>query len=361
MITQSEDILRQCKREPAIKSNDVYVNLLYITVLNTPQYKEEYILTETSDIFSDEETDFVLKSTAELLDGSESRNQIAIMQLYAMVVLIHADNKRFEEAEKLLKQAKRMAEKVRHHEVYAIYYNLLSEYYDILLDGSYDTEAADEELLLNKLLDAIEKTLLYSKRDISRDGNHFYAKNILAKATILMRSGRGTEKEINDLIDTAKKIITENTLQYADVRLHYYLVCAWYYALVRGSAKSTDEFVKDARELSDIITPTDLQKIEEVIIPCANMFYELSCHGKCMFLLFEGIHLCVKHANTDSYARIKQELYNHLWEVGIEAQQFELCQKIIELIEAENEEIVDPKNRVIIPDELRSIIADKTN
>ena len=360
LITQSEDILRQCKREPAIKSNDVYVNLLYITVLNTPQYKEEYILTETSDIFSDEETDFVLKSTAELLDGSESRNQIAIMQLYAMVVLIHADNKRFEEAEKLLKQAKRMAEKVRNHKVYAIYYNLLSEYYDILLDGSYDTEAADEELLLNKLLDAIEKTLRCSKRGISYDGDHLYAKSILGKATILMRSGRGTEKEISDLIDTAKKIITENTLRYADVRLHYNLVCAWYYALVHGSAKLTDEFVKEARELSEIITPTDLQKIEEVIIPCANMFYELSCHGKCMALLFEGIRFCTKHANTDSYARIKQELYNHLWEVGIKAQQFELCQMIIELIEAENEEIVDPKNRVVIPDEVRRIITDKT-
>ena len=47
------------------------------------------------------------------------------------------------------------------------------------------------------MIDAIEKTLHYSKRGLSYDGNHLYAKNILAKATILMRSGRGTEKEIN--------------------------------------------------------------------------------------------------------------------------------------------------------------------
>lgn len=360
LIIQSEDILRQCKREPVIRSNDAYVDLLYITVLNIPKYKEEYILTETSDIFSNIETDFVLKGTAELLDESEGRNLFAIMKLYAMAVLIHADNKRFEEAEKLLKQAKRMAEKVRNHGVYALYYNLLSDYYDILLDGSYDTEAPDEELLLNKLLDTIEKTLCCSKRRIFYDGDHLYAKSILGKATILMRSGRGTEKEISDLIDTAKKIITENTLRYADIRLRYNLVCAWYYALVHGNAKLTDEFVKEARELSEIITPTDLQKIEKVIIPCANMFYELSCHGKCMALLLEGICLCTKHANTDSYARIKQELCDHLWEVGIEAQQFEWCQKAIELIEVGNEEIVDPKNRVIIPDEVRRIISDKT-
>ena len=360
LLNQSEDILRQCKREPAIKSNDVYVELLYVTVLNTPKHKEEYILTETSDIFSDKEIDFVLKGTTELLSESESRNPVTIMQLYAMAVLIHADNKRFEEAEKLLKQANRVAEKVRHHSVYALYYNLLSEYYDMLLDGSYDSEAPDEELLLNKLLDAIEKTLRYSKRGISYDGNHLYANSILAKATILMRSGRGTEKEISDLIDIAKKIITENTLQYADVRLRYCLACAEYNALAHNSEMSTVVFVKDALELSDVITPTDLQKIKEVIIPCANLFSKLSWHDMSMVLLYEGTHFCAKHANSDSYARIKQELCDHLWEVGIKAQQFERCQKAIERIEAENEEIVDPKNRVIIPDEVRSIITDKT-
>ena len=182
----------------------------------------------------------------------------------------------------------------------------------------------------------------------------------ISNTTILMRSGRGTEKEINDLIDTAKKIIAENTSQYANVRLQYYLVCAWYFALVHDSAKSTDVFIKAARELSDIIIPTDLQKIEEVIIPCANIFFELSCYNRAMDLLYEGTRLCAKHANTDSYACIRQALCDHLWEVGIEAQQFELCQKIIELIEAENKDIVDSKNRVVIPAEVRSIISDKT-
>lgn len=359
LLLQAEDLLRQCKREAAIKSSDLYINLLYVTVLNTPRYKEDYILNETHSIFSEREKDFVLNGTAELLDESMSKNPVAIMQLYAMAALIHADNKRFEESEKLLAQAKRFAGRIRHHTVHALYYNLLSDYYDILLNGAYDTEDPDEELLLDKMMDAIEKTLRYAKRGLSHDGNHLYAKNILAKVTILMRSGRGTDKEINELIATAKRIIEENTLQYADVRLHYYLVCAWHFALVHGSEASSDVFVKDARDLSDIITPTDLQKIEEVMIPCANVFFELGCYKKSMELLWEGIRLCTNHANTDAYARMKQTLCNHLWEVGMEAQQFALCQQAIEWIEAENEEIVDPKNKVMIPEEIRSIIVSK--
>lgn len=359
LLFQAESIIKQCQREKVICDTDLFINLQFTVLLNMPRYREDFIFSETSHLLAD---------NAKAIDFSDYTNcirdirqdAVVIMRVYELVFSIYAAHGDKKAMKDWLESADKAARHFRKQEAYAIYYNMVSDYYDILLDGSYDTEAPDEELLLNKMLDAIEKTLHYSKRGLSHDGSHLYTKNILAKATILMRSGRGTEKEINDLIDTAKKIIVENTSQYADVRLQYYLVCAWYFALVHDSAKSTDVFVEEARELSDVIIPTDLQKIEEVIIPCANIFFELSCHGRAMALLYEGTRLCAKHVNTDSYARIRQELCDHLLEVGIEAQHFDLCQKTIELIEAENEEIVDPKNRVVIPAEVRSIISDKT-
>lgn len=359
LLFQAENILKQCQREAALCDTDLFLNLQLTVLHNMPRYREDFIFSEKNRLFA---------NNAKVLDFGEyansmrniSQDAVSLMLIYKLVFSIYAAHGNKEAMKDWLESANKAARHFRKQEIYAIYYNMVSDYYDILLDGSYDTEDPNEERLLNKMLDAIEKTLHYSKRGLSHDVNHLYAKNILAKATILMRSGRCTEKEISTLINTAKKIITENTSQYADVRLQYYLVCAWYFALVHDSAMSTDVFVKNARELSDIIIPTDLQKIEEVIIPCANIFFELSCHDKAMALLYEGTRLCAKHANTDSYAHIRQELCNHLFEVGIEAHQFNLCQKVIELIEAENEEIVDPKNRVVIPAEVRSIISSKT-
>ena len=359
LLFQSESIIKQCQHEEVICDTDLFIKLQFTVLLNMPRYREDFIFSKTSQIIAENAKAIEFGDYANSMSDIR-QDAVVIMRVYGLVFSIHAAHNDKEAMKDLLDSADKASRHFRKQEAYAIYYNMVSNYYDILLDGSYDTENPDEELLLNKMLDAIEKTLHYSKRGRSHNDNHLYAKNILAKATVLMRSGRGTEKEINDLIDTAKKTIEENTSQYADVRLQYHLVCAWYFALVRDSAKSTDVFVKDARELSDIIIPTDLQKIEEVIIPCANIFFELNCHGRAMSLLYEGIRLCTKHSNTDSYARTRQELCDHLWEVEIEAQQFELCQKAIELIEAENEEIVDPKNRVVIPVEVRSIIADKT-
>lgn len=359
LLFHAESIIKQCRREEVICDTDLFINLQLTVLLNMPQYREDFIFSETSHLLAD---------NAKAIDFSDYTNcirdirqdAVVIMRIYELVFSIYAAHGDKKAMKDCLESADKAARHFRKQEAYAIYYNMVSDYYDILLDGYYDTEDPDEEFLLNKMLYAIEKTLHYSKRGLSHDGSHLYAKNILAKATILMRSGRGTEKEINDLIDTAKKIIIENTSQYADVRLQYYLVCAWYFALVHDSEKSTDVFVKDTRELSDIIIPTDLQKIEDVIIPCANIFFELGCHDRAMSLLYEGTRLCAKHVNTDSYARIRQELCDHLLEVGIEAQQFDLCRKTIERIEAENKEIVDPKNRVVIPAEVRSIISDKT-
>lgn len=361
LLLQAEEILNQCKKEPLIKNKDVYVELLYVTVLNTPRYREEYIIAETGEIFSEHEDDFVIKGSQELFDTGESRNPATIMQLYSMVVLIHAEDGRRKEAEDLLERAKRYAGNARNSMVYALYYNLLANYYDILLDGFYDTEDPDEKLLLDQMLDAVEQTLRYSKKAISRDGNHLYAVNTLAKATILMRSGRGSAREIGRLLEQARKIIMKNTLPYADVRLQYDLVCGWYAALIRNNVEEAEVHVQKAQELSEVIIPASLRKIEEVIIPCANIFFELGCYEKAMKLLYEGTRLCVSHVNVDSYARIRQNLCDYFWQVGIEAQAFDWCWKMIQIVDCENNDIVDPKNRVIIPDKVRDLMAGKTN
>lgn len=359
LLFQAESIIKQCQREKVICDTDLFASLYFNVLLNMPRYREDFIFSEASRIFAENIKCIDFGDYAGPMSDIR-QDAVSIMRLYKLVFSIHAVHNNKEAMKDLLDTAGKALKYFQKQEAYAIYYNMVSDYYDILLNGSYDTEKTNEELLLNKMLDAIEKTLRYSKRKLYLDGDHLYAKNILAKAVILMRSGRGTKKEVGDLIKKAKKIIEENASQYADVRLHYYLVYAWYFALMLDNEALADIFIKKAHELSDIIIPTDLQKIEDVITPCANIFFELRCYDKSMDLLYEGMRLCAKHPNADSYVRIKQELCEHLWEVGIKAQKFEQCQKIIKIIETENKEIVDPKNRVIIPNEVRSAITNKT-
>ncbi len=70
-----------------------------------------------------------------------------------------------------------------------------------------------------------------------------------------------------------------------------------------------------AWELSKVITATDMQRIEDIIIPSANTFYELMEYKTAVEILKYGIKLCDKYQNSDAYSRLKQELEEHIDEV----------------------------------------------
>ncbi len=359
LLAQAESLLPQCQHEKAIYNTELFANLQLTVLLNMPRYREDFIFSETGRFLAENTASISSDHYASTKKGRQQK-ALAVMRTYELIFSIHSAHRNKDEMKGVLDRANRAAKHFRSHETYAIYYDMVSAYYDFLLNGFYDTEDPYEKQLLDKMMNATEKTIHYAKRSRSRDDRHLYTKNILAKATVLMRSGRGTEKEIHRLLDTAEKVISENTSPYADVRLQYYLVCAWYFALVQNNAPSAETFIQKAQELSDLIIPTDLQKIEDVLIPCANIFFELGRPHNAMNLLYEGTRLCVKHANMDSYALTRQDLYDHLFEVGIDAQQYEFCQTLIELIEMENNDIVDPENRVDVSDEVRSTITGKT-
>ena len=128
---------------------------------------------------------------------------------------------------------------------------------------------------------------------------------------------------------------------------------------MREDPGTAEEYLDSAYVLAKVILPNDLQMIESVIIPGANIYYEAREHKRSMRLLDKGIQMCAKKANTNAYDRLKQELCEHYLEVGIDAGEYELCQKLIDRVEFENERIIDPNRKVIIPDDARKFIDSK--
>lgn len=169
-----------------------------------------------------------------------------------------------------------------------------------------------------------------------------YAKNILAKATILMRSGYGKSDEIRKLIGLAQRVIEDNTLPYADVRHQYYMVCGWYYAFICEDVEATDSFIYLAKEISSKIATTDLEVIDKTLVPCANIYFELQCYEKSMKLLNEGIKICLEYEALEVYNRRRKELCKYLCETANMTNHPERYRMLIERIASETE---DSENR----------------
>lgn len=338
-VQLSEGILDNCKREPLLLTENIYLDLLYRTVVNMPRYRE----------------DFILERAEELLKNPRSQNGFTIMKLYDCILSIYQERKDFDAASSKLKEAEDAAKKFGHNYVWAQYYDLLSDFYDHVLGGAYDAVEPDEELLMKKMMDAVDKTIRYARKSHRPGSKHLLAKTILSKATMLIRSEPESKKQIDKLLSEAEKIVFAETLPYAEVRCIYYMVKAWYATLVVPSFEDTIIYISKANEISNRITPTDLDEIDNMVIPSADMMCIWERHSYSAQLLMDGIKACEKNDSIVPYVRKKMELYRCLLDICFAWEKRDLCKAIVAEIDEGNRKYQSVGIYVEIPEDLHSL------
>ena len=172
---------------------------------------------------------------------------------------------------------------------------------------------------------------------------------------MLMRSEPERKKQIDKLIAEAGKIVFAETQPYAQVRCIYYMVKAWYATLIVPSFADTLAYLSKAEEISKRITPTDLDEIDNMIIPCADMMCIWERYSYSVEFLMDGIKICEQKETTVPYIRKKMELYRCLLDVSYEWGKQELCRSIIAEIDDGNRKYESIGIYVEIPEELRSL------
>lgn len=339
-VQLSEGILNSCRREPILLEETSYLELLYRTVLNMPRYRE----------------DFIMERAEELLHSSRCQNGAAIMKLYDCILSVYQERKEFDAAAAKLEEAKNAAETFRDNYVWALYYDLLSNFYDHALGGAYDAVLLDEKLLREKLIDATDKAIRYARHSHRPDSKQLLAKNILAKATILMRSGLGQKEQIDKLLAEAERIVPAETQPCSEVRCIFYMAKAWYATLVAPSPEDTLSYIRQADKISKQIVPTDLDEIDNMIVPSADMMCRWKQYPRSAKLLLDGIHSCEQNDSVVPYIRKKMELYRHLLDVCWEWGKPDLCRLIIMEIDDGNRSYQSVGVSEEVPEELRDLV-----
>ena len=339
-VRLSEGILDNCKREPVLLEENIYYDLLYRAVINMPRHRE----------------DFIMARSEELLSSPRCQNGFTIMKLYDCIRSIYQERKDFDAAEATLREAEKAAKRFGNNYVWAQYYNLLSAFYDHALGGAYDAIEDDEEVLLKKMMDAIDKTIRYARKSHRPGSKHLLAENLLAKATMLMRSEPVRKAQIDRLLAEAEKIVFAETQPYAEVRCIYYMVKAWYATLIVPSFEDTLVYLSKAEEISKRITPTDLDEIDNMIIPCADMMCLWKRYSYSAEFLMDGIKICEQKETAVPYIRKKMELYRCLLDVCYGWDKRDLCRRIVAEIDDGNRKYRDVGVYVEIPEDLRSLL-----
>lgn len=299
LLNTGEAIVENYKKDNGLNGKRDFSNLYCAVVLFIPQYREKYIF----------------DGCVRLIDSGNLDNPQLIMRLYSKMLELSLSKKDFETSLQILKDVASYLKEKDNNYLRAMYFNMLSEYYDFCLDGAYDATTGDEKEKLRNLLSSINKTIHYSKKYADVDIDHLYTNNLLSKATILIRSGCARPKKILSLIKKAEADIDKNTFMYADVIPVFYLVLAWYACIILADIKLADTAIKKTIDFSQTIMSSEIDFIEGVIVPCANIYFEFGEYQKSLGLLNKGIQICAKHKNIDAYDRLTKDLQKYYDEV----------------------------------------------
>lgn len=336
----SEGVLDSCKRVTALHETNVYKDLLYCTIINTPRDREEYIMLHSEELFSD----------------AACTNTEALIKLYDYVVYIHCAKEEFELAYDKIMYARKIVSKKSSNHLWGLYYDMESGYYDALLNGSYDAQSEEEKDILQLMFTSMDHAIRYMRKSRKPSSKQCLAKYLLSKANIMIRSFPEEKVRIREFMDSAKELALEYTLEYSEVRTNYNMTCAWYYTLAEPDYKKTIEFIQEAYEMAKNTPSTELDDIDYIIVPCANMMVEWEKHDDAATWLKIGIKICNSHEGSLPYIRKKMDLFSYLLDVYYFDKDKDNCFITIEQIDMENE-----INKVLgivkeIPEELRKEI-----
>ena len=137
----------------------------------------------------------------------------------------------------------------------------------------------------------------------------------LNKANVLIRSTPEKAGEIKKILDRAGKWIEENTQVFSKLRWSHMMSMAWYYTLTEPDEEKAVFYCQCAEILVNYTCETELEYMDIITIPYANMMVEFGNLEKAKDILLSGIYICEKYPEMLPYLRKKEALESYLAEV----------------------------------------------
>ncbi|OUP67227.1 hypothetical protein B5F13_00385 [Drancourtella sp. An177] len=296
LVRLSESVLESSAKVERLYETDIWKELMAKVLLSMPVERETYIV----------------NNTELLLDNPACKKGYMMMRLYHKLLSVYLEQYEKTEAWKLLKKIRKIISRSSHF-IKAQYYDMLADYYDTCLNGHYDTDDTEENL--HKLLKAIDQSIIHIKLAKGGRKKTLRIQYMLNKANVLIRSKPEKKKEIKKILNHAGTWIQGNTQIFSKLRWSHMMSLAWYYTLAEPDEENADFYCRCAKILVNDTCETELEYIDIIVIPYANIMTEFGSLEKARDILLSGIQICEKYPEMLPYFRKKEELNRYLTEV----------------------------------------------
>lgn len=300
-LAVTKSVLLHTGKDAILYAHKSYEALNFANLMNQPKDQEEYII----------------KNAKKVFENTVHKNVYAIMELYDYVVYLLCQKECFREAQQYIEQAASFAKQAKEHYIWGIYYDMLGDYADALLDGAYCASDEEERNLVNNLFSYADKSMHYMKKAAGhiKKAQVLYVKYALGKAALMIRSIPKKNRQIKKLLSRISHYMERYSVKDAEVCAVYSMVWAWYYTLCDPEEDVVFQHLAKAADVNAYRYMSDLDKIDDFYIPAANMMCELENVEQALCWLNEACAICDAHEDEVPYIRKKQDLQRYTSEV----------------------------------------------
>ena len=338
-------VLKGGKREPQIYSSDIYIELLYYAIQNMPYENEQ----------------FLLEKSTEFIAVVPPGNERMLLKVYQILLEILYDHRRFSEAERKIRQMRTAISRNRSPELLGRFYYILAGFYDAKLSGAYDAQTAEETQVVRLLLKSVNKAIHWLSVSNAGDSGILLGECYRLKALVLIRSGAGKKKQVWAILEKVRKQIDKYAQPNSKLVRDYDLTMAWYYTYLEENYPQTCAYLFKAYDITNIISTSELAKIDDQLCPMANLMLEWQQYDQAELYLLRSILTCGDHLEIAAYARRQVELLGHLLEVYFRAGDYSKCRAVMDKINEKVCKIGTLHFEDYVSEEIREFIASESN
>ena len=121
------------------------------------------------------------------------------------------------------------------------------------------------------------------------------------------------------------------------MRLGWHMCRAWYFTLAAPDYDRACASIELARAVSAGSSPSELDEIDTIVIPAANILLTWKRYEQAAEQLEAGAAVCGKYGDVVPYVRKKMDLLDYLLHVCLAGGDLSRCRALLARIDRENE------------------------
>ena len=262
-----------------------------------------------------------------------SADDVTVMDYHQKMIDIYVGMANDLQIKEIIDEADIFRKQHPRHIITGMYYDMLGWYYDVLTGGAYCPETEQEAELLRNELDATDTAIAEMEQSSDPRSKKYLTKYYISLASVLLHGRTDFFDEAADLLIKVSEMIEKNSENHC----YYCMVLADYYSLVEPDIDETRALTEQAERIARQVFPTDLEIIDIIHIPTANMWFYHNDMSAAAGKLEEAVEICRKYPDMLPYIDKQAELLNCLLDVYAELQDYARCRELIEEIDRIND------------------------